>query len=1506
MKLSMKNNAYKSVTGQDSLLFYICALIVGLAPLAAHCQGVINVDIQAGGTDLYAGPNSIGHSNRTWNHVSSDQVSSLLNASGSPTAVGLLLQHANGRWNSNWSEHDLLEDYLFRDAGAEAQAIISGLASSKRYNLHVYTGVEGGQFRVGNQILHGVYAGTLAGGDPAFEPGAPFTQGKNVVSFSSVASNASGQIILYYKDSPLSPASVASMSGFTLEEINDLSTPVHIDIQSGGASAAYSGSSAYAGGSPRWNHISSDNAHHLVDAFGQVTPVGINLSGANGRESTSWTTHPLLGDYLYRDANGTAYAVLSGLIPNAAFDVVVYAGPEGIQAAIHNQTVRAAYSGVGAGGDPAYAPGASWVEGKNFVVIRGVSADANGKLHLRYGDNTQASGGYGLFSGLSIGKAGTYRGPDSNPVTPPAPSGAQSVVHIGSLSVATPADGGQVVVSGLPGGATLILRGVQSGPPLKAASGELNWLGFRFPLTGADWIPAIGKMRMTAAFGLPYPLFTDDFNNPIQQSVTLELDGSGKISVVGGNIFIKELKAGKSLRLANLALQFNADNQTVGGSVEVSIGNGKPDICNPGENTYPFVGGFIKFNNGQLDTLTLGGSNLRKPVGPAFLDLIQATIRNLTDPNGIWEIEGRMLLNAGCPITINHTADIFPVTLDANGKYSNNRTFSLTGQGKIYNIPVAEAGLTVTPNSAQVKTTIDFAGAYVAKTELNINNNGITGHAIGNLKIPDYVGWGLGGMTFANSNASLDRQGVRGTVSVVVARGSNGYWTGGYNKRVGYTGRACAPWPWQHKCWNVNLCCVDLWIPRVWIPAIPEVRSNYAYSYTWNNRNLAFSTKAAEIRDPWDQGFRPRIANPNGQGQLTLMTNWDRLERSSTGFGGRSFEIGSSGNPESVTVVPENTPGAIFRLTYTADAPESPSFQLTLPTGTILSSEMGALPFGYENAAAYSRSNSQAKEVVIVLQNPNPGEYRVVIDNPDSLGDFSMDVLGETTPPFGEIVQMEGPDEMGILEVLWFVDDIQAPTEVSFYLQPDESTAGGILLSSDIMEESTPEDDIGFEVFDLSTVNAPPGLYYVMMKVDDGNNEPYFSYSDFQIEYENPDSPDPVLYMASAPGDGSISVEWGPSESENIDHYSIVYSDNLESGDFDQSIPVGKDSTSYTVEGLSNGKPYLISVIASNDEGLASTPYDIHRVIPTRGPGLTPPVIISTPDTDATAEQQYAYFLLGFDGDEALHLEDLPSDFEGGELDTSNLEPALRWSLVLGPEGMTLDPSGLLLWVPSENQIGDHEIIVSLSKRNPYPTSDPDAERVITVYQEFTITVLDSFNLNGLETNPYTFISTPSLYTSEFETYRYKPQLLAPDEENEFIVVFGPDGMHVDDNNEVVWEVPEEAFGSHVWIRGFTSDGEIVEQSYFLHVNFPWNRLPEDLRLVNIARQNEDVFLNWAGSAEKVIIQSSPSITNAAWETIAGPIDRSVINFHSVKAAEDDSVFYRIVEWNDLENPREN
>ena len=204
-------------------------------------------------------------------------------------------------------------------------------------------------------------------------------------------------------------------------------------------------------------------------------------------------------------------------------------------------------------------------------------------------------------------------------------------------------------------------------------------------------------------------------------------------------------------------------------------------------------------------------------------------------------------------------------------------------------------------------------------------------------------------------------------------------------------------------------------------------------------------------------------------------------------------------------------------------------------------------------------------------------------------------------------------------------------------------------------------------------------------------------------------------------------------------------------------------------------------------------------------------------------------------------------------------------------------------------------MIVQLIK--PYPSLSGRTDLpALATEQHFTIEVLDAFNLNGLEENPYTFISTPPIYTEEGETYRYKPQILGPDEESEFIVVFGPDDMYVDENNEIVWEVPADAPGSYVWLRGFTSDGFPVEQFYFLHVHLSWNRLPQELRITQVDRYEEDVMVNWIGSAPQVVIQRTDSLENPQWKTISDPIDRHTVNLYADREVAGSSGYYRVVE----------
>lgn len=76
--------------------------------------------------------------------------------------------------------------------------------------------------------------------------------------------------------------------------------------------------------------------------------------------------------------------------------------------------------------------------------------------------------------------------------------------------------------------------------------------------------------------------------------------------------------------------------------------------------------------------------------------------------------------------------------------------------------------------------------------------------------------------------------------------------------------------------------------------------------------------------------------------------------------------------------------------------------------------------------------------------------------------------------------------------------------------------------------------------------------------------------------------------------------------------------------------------------------------------------------------GNVAPALSSTPSTTAKVEYLYTY---------DVNANDLEDDF-------------LTYSLLTFPEGMTIDPStGVIIWTPTEEQIGENEIIVKVNDK---------------------------------------------------------------------------------------------------------------------------------------------------------------------------------------------------------------
>lgn len=352
----------------------------------------------------------MGHSSPYWNAVDAQVFTGpgvfaegLKDSNGKETSIDISAFGFNGIWSTDWTDQDLLEDFLFKDLNSEAVVKLKDLNSSSLYNLYIYTGVEGGQYRIGNDVRLASYSGTGAGGDPAYGNSNPlnFIQGKNYVYFSNVKPDSGGEINIYWKSHPTNGIANGNLSGLTIEELSPIRNPIHFDVQAG-AGKPYSGPSVLNDGTPIWNHSSSDINRSLVDAAGLVTSVGVEFKNAISRIKTPWSNNALLEDFLYRDLNGLAEAKLIGLAPEQTVDLYIYTGVEGCEYWVGNSMRVATFPGQGPGGDIHYSTINPWSEGKNYVVFHSVAPSSDGEILIKYRHATTSNGSNGNFSGFTL------------------------------------------------------------------------------------------------------------------------------------------------------------------------------------------------------------------------------------------------------------------------------------------------------------------------------------------------------------------------------------------------------------------------------------------------------------------------------------------------------------------------------------------------------------------------------------------------------------------------------------------------------------------------------------------------------------------------------------------------------------------------------------------------------------------------------------------------------------------------------------------------------------------------------------------------------------------------------------------------------------------------------------------------------------------------------------------------------------------------------------------------
>lgn len=180
------------------------------------------------------------------------------------------------------------------------------------------------------------------------------------------------------------------------------------------------------------------------------------------------------------------------------------------------------------------------------------------------------------------------------------------------------------------------------------------------------------------------------------------------------------------------------------------------------------------------------------------------------------------------------------------------------------------------------------------------------------------------------------------------------------------------------------------------------------------------------------------------------------------------------------------------------------------------------------------------------------------------------------------------------------------------------------------------------------------------------------------------------------------------------------------------------------------------------------------------------PIITSQPITAALEDQIYQYQVNATDIDNEI----------------------LRYSLVLSPQNMTIDPAnGLVRWVPHKNDIGMHNVTVGVSDKNG------------TTTQFYVLAVRHRNHAPQI-------VSAPVLTATQDMTYSY--HVLAMDTDNDSLryrLNVSPYGMSIDVTSGLILWTPNASQRGNFSVKVVVSDGNMSDSQSFVvfvqRVNHP-------------------------------------------------------------------------------------
>jgi hypothetical protein len=422
------------------------------------------------------------------------------------------------------------------------------------------------------------------------------------------------------------------------------------------------------------------------------------------------------------------------------------------------------------------------------------------------------------------------------------------------------------------------------------------------------------------------------------------------------------------------------------------------------------------------------------------------------------------------------------------------------------------------------------------------------------------------------------------------------------------------------------------------------------------------------------------------------------------------------------------------------------------------------------------------------------GQHAVTVKVSDGMADdtqyFTITVTVPTSyPPKSTLLSPENGSTVNNTNptLSWkFQDPDNATVYFDVYLADEYNTVKTLAPAARIRT------DITQQIATVTTQLSKGATYYWTVIPDDGENIGTCDSGvwSFTVAADAVIEEKPVAALDS-PSNGAeiqvlpVQLKWSGTDPDSPTIYYDVYLHSnrtyVEEHNNISRISTGKTNTSWLVTALDKGVNYYWTVVPNDGTNRGTCLngiwwFKIAEVTEEN----RPPNIISTPKTTAYVGQTYRYQVNAYDLD----------------------EDKLSYGLQERPKDMVIDGStGLVMWVPSAAQVGNHTVIVRVS------------DGLIYTEQTYTVEVLPESAIN----HPPQITSTPVIEATVGKAYAYNVvgMDLDADDVLEYSIVEGPQGMAIDSSSGMItWTPTKDQEGAQV-VSIMVSDGENSEYHNF-------------------------------------------------------------------------------------------